>query len=118
MVALVDENRTRVLSDAIRTGFARAIELQDPRKESSESVDCVSCHLAEGARRVGADEYGLSATTAFQSDRNLDYRRDLTAVTNLVMFAYVGRDVSVTQRVANESAITAAAFQRLLTTYH
>ena len=118
LVAIVDENRTRVLSDAIRTGFARAIELQDPRKESSESVDCVSCHLAEGARRVGADEYGLSATTAFQSDRNLDYRRDLTAVTNLMMFAYVGRDVSVTQRVANESAITAAAFQRLLTTYH
>jgi hypothetical protein len=116
LIAVVDENRPPDVTDEIRSGFARAVELQDPTKQNSESVDCVSCHLAEGARRVGAAQYGLSTTAAFQSDRSLAYQRDLGAVTNLHMFAYVGRSVSVTQRVANESAVTAEALQRLLDT--
>jgi hypothetical protein len=114
LVAVVDENRPPDVTDAIRTGFARAIELQDPTKQTSESIDCVSCHLADGARRVGAAEYGLTTTAAFHSERSLEYQRDLGAVTNLHMFAYVGRYVSVTQRVANESAATADALQQLL----
>lgn len=114
VVAVVDETRPADVTDAIRAGFARAVALQDPTKETSESIDCVSCHLAEGARRVGATEYGLITTGAFQSERSLDYRRDVRAVTNLHMFAYVGRNVSVTQRVANESAVTAAALQQRL----
>jgi hypothetical protein len=113
-LALVDENRPSTVTANIRTGFVRAVELQDPRVENSESIDCVSCHLAEGARRVGVVEYGLSTTSAFQSDRSLEYRRDLRVVTNLHMFAYDGRNVSVTQRVANESAVTADAFEQLL----
>jgi len=116
VIAVVDENRPPDVTDAIRGGFARAIELQDPTKQTSESIDCVSCHLAEGAHRIGATEYGLTTTAAFQSDRSLEYRRDLRAVTNLHMFAYVGRNVSVTQRVANESAVTAEALQQLVST--
>jgi hypothetical protein len=114
-LAVVDANRPAAVTDDIRAGFARAIQLQDPTQETSESIDCVQCHLAEGAHRVGTAEYGLSATGAFQSDRSLDYRRDLRAVTNLHMFAYNGRYVSVTQRVANESAATADAMQAELT---
>jgi hypothetical protein len=116
VIAVVDENRPPDVTDAIRSGFARAIELQNPTKQTSESIDCVSCHLAEGARRVGDAEYGLTTTAAFQSDRSLEYQRDLRAVTNLHMFAYVGRNVSVTQRVANESAVTAEALQQLVST--
>lgn len=115
VVAVVDEARPVAVTEAIRTGFARAVALQDPTKETSESIDCVSCHLAEGARHVGATEYGLTTTAAFQSERSLEYRRDIRAVTNLHMFAYVGRSVSVSQRVANESAVTAAAMQQILT---
>jgi hypothetical protein len=115
VVAIVDENRPADVTDAIRDGFSRAVELQDPTKQTSESIDCVSCHLAEGARRVGSTEYGLTTTAAFQSDRSLAYQRDIGAVTDLHMFAYVGRYVSVTQRVANESAVTAEAMQHLLT---
>lgn len=114
VLAVVDENRPPAVTDAIRAGFARAIELQDPTKENSESVDCVSCHLAEGARHVGETEYGLTATDAFHTDRSVAYRRDLRAVTDLHMFAYDGRAVSVMQRVANESAVTADAMQQLL----
>ena len=114
LIPLVDVNRQPVVTDAIRAGFARAIALQDPTKENSESIDCVSCHLAEGARFIGANEYGLTADGAFESARSLAYVRDLDAVTNLHMFAYNGRDASVTQRVANESAVVADAMQQLL----
>jgi hypothetical protein len=116
VLAVVDEARPPDVTDAIRTGFARAVELQDPTKETSESIDCVSCHLAEGAHRVGADEYGLTTTDDFHSERSLEYQRDIGAVTNLHMFAYVGRYVSVTRRVANESAVAADAMLRLLST--
>jgi hypothetical protein len=113
LMAIVDENRPPEANDAIRAGFARAIELQDPRSETSESVDCVSCHLAEGARHIGESEYGFTAADAFQSDRSLAYRRDLRAVTDLHIFAYDGRAVSVAQRVANESAAVADVLQKL-----
>ena len=114
LMPIVDVNRPADATDDIRAGFARAIELQDPTKESSESIDCVSCHLAEGARHIGATQYGLSPDGAFHSERSVAYVRDLAAVTNMHMFAYDGRNVSVTQRVANESAVTADAMQKLL----
>ncbi len=114
LIPLVDVNRPADVTDDIRAGFARAIELQDPTKETSESIDCVSCHLAEGARFIGETQYGLSPDGAFRSQRSLAHRRDLDTITNLHMFAYDGSNVSVTQRVANESAATADAMQRLL----
>jgi hypothetical protein len=114
LIALVDENRPPDATDAIRAGFARAIELQDPTRQTSESVDCVSCHLAEGGRRIGTTEYGLTPTGAFDSERSLAYQRDIGAVTDLHMFAYDGRYVSVTQRVANESAVVADAMEARL----
>ncbi len=114
LIAVVDETRPPGVTAAIESGFARAVELQDPSKETSESVDCVSCHLTEGARRVGAAEYNLTPTGEFQSTRSLAYQRDLGAVTNLRMFAYNRRFVSVTQRVANDAAVTADWFQQLL----
>jgi hypothetical protein len=63
---------------------------------------------------VGVSQYGLTADGAFQSDRSLRYERDLAAITNLHIFAYNGRSVSVSQRVANESAVVAAAMQELV----
>ena len=114
LMPIVDVGRPADVTDDIRAGFARAIELQDPTKETSESVDCVSCHLAEGAHYIGVTEYGLSPDGAFRSARSVAYRRDLTAVTNLHLFAYNGRNVSVSQRVANESAVTADRMQQLL----
>jgi hypothetical protein len=111
---IVDVNRPAELNDGIRAGYARALELQDPTKENSESADCVSCHLAEGARHIGETEYGLSPDGAFHSERSLAYERDLRPITNLHMFAYNGRSVSIGQRVANESAVVADTMQRLL----
>ena len=114
VVAVVDELRPAEVTDAIRAGFARAVELEDPGRHTSESIDCVSCHLAESARQLGATTYGLTTTTAFHSARSLAYQRDRAVVTNLHLFAYVGRAVAVSQRVANESAVAADAFERLL----
>ena len=111
---IVSVNRPTTVTDSVRAGYALAIELQDPTKQNSESVDCVSCHLAEGARHIGETEYGLTPDGAFQSARSLAYQRDIPALTDLHIFAYDGRNVSVSQRVANESAVTADRMQQLL----
>ena len=114
LMPVVDVPRATAITDAISAGYAFAIAVQDPTKETSESIDCVSCHLAEGARLVGETDFELSPAGAFQSWRSLAYRRDLKAVTNLHMFAYRGTGVSVAQRVANESAHTADELQALV----
>jgi hypothetical protein len=98
----------------ITTAFAQAIDAQDPRTHDSESIDCGSCHLAEGARRVGTDAYGLTVTGGFTSSRSLAYRRDTIAVTNFHAFGYLGTAVSVAQRTANESAVVADRVQSAL----
>ena len=98
----------------IVAGFAQAIAAQDPDRHTSEDTDCVSCHVAEGARRAGVERYGFTPTDDFTSARSLAYRRDGKALTNLHAFSYLGTEVSIMRRVANESALVADGFAAAL----
>ena len=95
-------------------GFAQAIEAQDPTRHTSEDLDCVSCHVAEGARRVGVELYDLTPTGEFTSARSLAYRRDGKALTDLHAFSYLGAQVSIMRRTSHESAVVADWFQDAL----
>lgn len=97
-----------------RAGFAQALEAQDPTRHTSEDLDCVSCHVAEGARRVGVELYGLTPTAEFTSTRSLAYRRDGKAMTDLHAFSYLGAQVSIMRRTSHESAVVADTFQDML----
>ena len=113
--ALAASPRPEVPTADIAAGFAQAIAAQDPSRHNSEDTDCVSCHVAEGARRAGLEEYGMTPSGDFTSTRSLAYRRDGKALTNVHAFSYLGNQVSVMRRVANESAVVADWFQAELT---
>lgn len=98
----------------LEAGFAQAVAAQDPTRHTSEDTDCVSCHVAEGARRAGQEQYGLIATDDFASPRSLAYRRDGAALTNLHAFSYLGTQVAIMRRTSNESAVVADWFQDVL----
>ena len=99
-------------SAAERDAFAAAIRLQNPDVHIADTTDCASCHLAEGARRIGEAVYGLHAgQDAFTSTRSLARRNEGTSVTNLHAFGYLGRQISIMQRTANESAVAASRME-------
>jgi hypothetical protein len=105
--ALVDPNRGAA-DIKLRGAFDAALRVQNPSLHSAETTDCVNCHLAEGAARIGALEYGFSSTKAFTHTRSLARVDERTSVTNLHAFGYLGRQVSIMQRTANESVLVAA----------
>lgn len=114
VVAITRLDRPVDADDAIRAGFDDAIARQNPDLHTSETSDCASCHLAEAGRRLGETQYALVATAPFTSARSLAYQRESHAVTNLHAFGYLGRQMSIMQRTANESARVADAMQAML----
>ncbi len=106
---LVDSDRPAAGApgaSSLQATLDAALKVQNPRLHTSESTDCANCHLAEGARRLGEDVYGLSGT-GFTHPRSLARRDERASVTNLHAFGYLHRQVAIMQRTANESVIVA-----------
>ena len=91
---------------ALQPSFDAALRLENPSLRNAETTDCVSCHQAEGARRIG-ELYGLSKASAFTHSRSLARADERTSVTNVHAFGYLHRQVSIMQRTANESVLVA-----------
>lgn len=116
--ALVTYERARPgqpATPAMQSAMAAALRVQNPTVHSAETMDCANCHLAEGARRIGEATFGLSTASAFQHARSLAHVDERTSVTNLHAFGYLGRQVSIMQRTANESVLVADRIAALLT---
>ena len=92
---------------ALQPAFDAALRLENPTLRNVETADCVSCHQAEGAGRVGKDLYALSTASAFTHSRSLARVDERTSVTNVHAFGYLHRKVSIMQRTANESVLVA-----------
>lgn len=99
---------------SLQSALDAALRVQDPTRHDVQTTDCVTCHLAEGARRVGEDVYALSTAKAFTHSRSLARVDHRTSVTNLHAFGYLAREVAVMQRTANESVIVADRMSALL----
>lgn len=96
----------------ITPAYEAALRIQNPNLHNAETVDCASCHLAEGARLVGEAVYGLTSPLAFTHARSLAYRSERLSITNLHAFGYLHRKVSIMQRTANESVLAAEAMEQ------
>ena len=92
---------------ALQVSLDAALNVQNPKLHTAETTDCANCHLAEGARMLGEDVYGLSTAKQFTHARSLARKDQRTSVTNLHAFGYLHRQVSIMQRTANESVIVA-----------
>jgi hypothetical protein len=99
---------------ALSTAFEAAVRVENPTAHTTETTTCANCHLAEGARRIGEGLYAFQSTNLYRSPRTglpvPAPRDERTSVTNLHAFGYLGRQVSVSQRTANESEHVAWTF--------
>jgi hypothetical protein len=114
MIPIVSGGRPSQATAELSDAFAAAIATLDPTRHNSEDTDCVSCHVAEGARSIGVREYGFVDAGAFANARSLTYVRAGSAITNFHAFGYLGTSISVMQRTANESALVADRMQAAL----
>ncbi len=86
---------------ALEGAFEEALRLEDPTRRSPANADCASCHVAEGARRIGTELYGLRANLYTPLGTPVP---DMAprGLTNLHAFGYLGRAPQVTVRVFAE----------------
>jgi hypothetical protein len=112
--AILGAERTEVgMTPDMQRAFAAALRVENPEVHTAETTSCGNCHLAEGASRVGKG-YRLSAPGEFTHARSLARIDERTSVTNLHAFGYLGRQVSIMQRTANESALVADQVESLV----
>ncbi len=112
--AILSPARTETgITPDMRASFAAALRVEDPTVHNAETTTCGNCHLAEGATRIGKG-FGLSDAGAFTSPRSLARVDQRTSVTNLHAFGYLGKQVSIMQRTANESVQVADRIATLL----
>lgn len=113
--AILSPARTETgITPDMRASFAAALRVENPGVHDAETTTCGNCHLAEGATRIGK-AFGLPEAGAFTSPRSLARVDQRTSVTNLHAFGYLGRQVSIMQRTANESVLAADRIAALLT---
>lgn len=104
---LASTNIGSLTNEQIQPAVDEAFAIENPRIESPATADCVSCHVADRARRradrlrnvthTSGNQYSNASfpLTVPQGRLGIEVQRAL---------GYFGREVSVNQRVVNESA--------------
>ncbi len=116
---LLNSTMANLADDAARrAAFGAALRVENPGKHTPDTVDCLSCHVAMAARSLGESQYGLSAVghpDRFTSTRDLRYTPPSEpSLENLHALSYLGTELGVNQRTANETAAISAALSALL----
>lgn len=105
------------LSDDLTLARAakEALLIENPEKETPQTIDCASCHVASRALTVAAKQRNIDLTSfadRYVAPARFDVRRVDTVVNNPFAqraFGYFGADTALSQRTINESAAIADA---------
>lgn len=116
---LLNSSMANLADDAARrAAFGAALRIENPGKHTPDTVDCLSCHVAMAARSLGESQYGLSSVghpDRFTSTRDLRYTPPSEpSLENLHALSYLGTELGVNQRTANETAAISFALSALL----
>jgi hypothetical protein len=115
---LESSERERQATPARLREFADAAHAsENPQRTNPDTLDCVSCHVAQAARwwltenfpALGLDQSPARFYTGLPTANPSARPDDPTSVR---AFGYRGRDVAVSQRVIHESALVAEALTR------
>jgi hypothetical protein len=123
--ALMSMNGATAATAAMRqAAFDAALRIENPRFHTPDTIDCASCHMAQPARELVGEIFGLSASgnaNAFVAAGTFP-ATDLMATTHLVSadgglnvhaFSYRSHDPMINQRVINETAANVGLVRQL-----
>jgi hypothetical protein len=115
ILASADE-ATAATPAARQAAFDAALRVENPNKNSPNTIDCLTCHMAEPARvLVGEPMFGMTPlgdANAFAADPSIPSADLATTPTlidtdgglNIHAFSYRGASAMINQRVVNETA--------------
>ncbi len=90
----------------------RARIIENPHLENSDTVDCVSCHVAQPVRYVSESRESELKEASLSRYTNPRYNMKVTSsvrgqTDNVRAFGYLGKEPAINQRTINESAFVA-----------
>src|SRR5262249_2461067 len=99
---------------AIETAYGAALRIENPARHDPDTIGCVSCHVATGARswiERNRPWDGAEHPDRYSSERNLALTSEVAGkTTSLRAFGHLGFSSAISQRTVNE---TAAVLDRL-----
>jgi hypothetical protein len=99
-----------------RAAFASLLRIQNPTKHNPDTMACAECHVAQRLTRVAETTLGLSASDfaadAFTS--TVQRAPDKIHGENFHAASYLGTNLAVAVRTANETSAALQAMQTLL----
>jgi len=115
--ALLSSSNVRKPTDPERAAYAAVLRIENPTLHNADTTGCAECHAAERMRRTGERQFGLRAD-AFAADAAKEI---LTSVTkgkidaeNFHAAGYLGTNLAIITRTANETSWVLAAVNTLL----
>ena len=116
---LLSSNSARMANDAARrAAYSAALRIENPNKHTPDTIDCLGCHVAMATRTLGETQFGLTSTglpDLFTTPRDLRFVAPAEpSLENLHASSYLGTELGVNQRTANETAAVATALSALL----
>jgi hypothetical protein len=110
--------RYNASSDAMKTALQTALDIENPRRQNPDTVDCASCHAA-GPLRDRAENKGIApmGLVRFTSSWPLGLinQHELKGDPRRVRaFGYFGDRPAFSQRTVNETAAVADAVNAML----
>lgn len=119
LLLLINGTLARAVDEDTRArAFGAALRIENPLRHTPDTIDCLSCHVAQAARTFGEQGFGLSADG--HPDR-FSGPGDLRVVPppplsleNVHALSYLGTELGLAQRTVNESAAVARRLTELL----
>ena len=112
ILPLADSTMAQASPAAAGTALAAALRIENPHFHSPDTIDCVSCHMAQPAIELVGKEMNLSMDGAFSAPDVIP-GDDLAHTTQLIgsdrglnihAFSYRGAEPMINQRTINETA--------------
>ncbi len=110
LTLLLDTNKAKSAAPALQqAAFDAALRIESPLRHTPDTIDCVSCHTAMAAARSAEAKLGLSRegnANRFVAPVAVAPTMPATvSLNNLHAFSYLGTQLGVSQRTANETAV-------------
>jgi hypothetical protein len=106
----------RAPTEAERAAYGAVLRIENPAKHTPETMACAECHAAQRMRAAAERMFGLRANEPASDTLDLTVISATTRIDNENFHAtsYLGTNLAVTTRTANDTTAVLAAMNNLL----
>lgn len=111
--ALLALGASKKPTETHQRAYAATLRIENPTTHNADTTGCAECHVAERIRRTAEKQLGLRASDAFQTDL-VSATAGKIAAENFHAAGYLGTNLAIATRTANETSVVVKAIDALL----